>query len=311
MNMQAAFKRYYEEDKGMLYLITVASLIFSAQNFMVTGKVETVSEGYAFTEGPLYLPDGTLIFSDIPSDTIFKHDKSVFRRPSGESNGLTLDREGRLIACEHKNRRVSRTESNGTITVLAERYEGKRLNSPNDVIVRSDGTLFFTDPSYGLPGGLEDPQAELNFCGVYGISPQGVLRLLADDFIKPNGLALSPDEKILYIADTEGKQIRAFDAESDGTLSNGRIFCELPGPDGIKTDRQGFLWSTASDGVRVYDPQGTLVETIPFPQTPSNCAFGGDNSRILYVTARKGVYKIRTSHEGLHPLNAPKSTKEL
>ena len=294
----------------MLYLITVAALLFSAQDSMVTGNVETVSEGYTFTEGPLYLPDGTLIFSDIPADTIFKHDKSVFRRPSGESNGLTLDREGRLIACEHKNRRVSRTESDGTITVLADRYEGKRLNSPNDIIVRSDGTLFFTDPSYGLPGGLDGPQAELNFCGVYMISPKGILRLLADDFIKPNGLALSPDETILYIADTEGRHIRAFDAGIDGSLSNGRIFCELPGPDGIKTDREGFLWSTASDGVRVYAPRGTLVETIPFSQPPSNCAFGGDTGRILYVTARKGVYKIRTTHEGLHPLNALKKTKE-
>ncbi len=288
----------------MTILIMAAALSLIGQNSLVTGAIEAVSNEHVFTEGPLYLPEGTLIFSDIPADTIYRDDKSVYRHPSGESNGLTLDREGRLIACEHKNRRVTRTGKDGSITVLADRYLGKKLNSPNDVIVRSDGTVFFTDPPYGLPGGLDDPQAELNFSGVYRIAPEGTLYLLIDDFKKPNGLAFSPDEKILYIADTEGKHIRAFDVGVDGTLSRGRIFCELSGPDGIKTDREGFLWSSSSDGVRVYSPKGVLVETIPFPETPSNCAFGDKDARTLYVTARKGVYKIRTEHVGIHPLNA-------
>ncbi len=282
-------------------LFVIAALVFNASSSLVVGDYEIVTEGYLFTEGPLYLPDGMLIFSDIPADTIFKADKTIYRHPSGESNGLTLDLEGRLIACEHKNRRVTRTEKDGAVTVLADRYEGKRLNSPNDVIVRSDGVLFFTDPPYGLPGGLNDPQAELAFCGVYMISAKAEIRMLAKDFKKPNGLALSPNEKLLYIADTEGKHIRVFDLDAAGTLSNGRIFCELPGPDGMKMDTQGQLWATASDGIHVYNPQGVNIQTIPFPETPSNCAFGDPDSRTLYVTARKGVYKVRTVSPGIRP----------
>lgn len=292
----------------MTCLILIFTLTFGAQDSLVTGEVETVTEGYVFTEGPLYLPDGTLIFSDIPADTIFKADKTVYRHPSGQSNGLTLDNQGRVIVCEHKNRRVTRTEEDGSLTVLAERYEGKRLNSPNDIIVRSDGALLFTDPPYGLPGGLEGAEAELSFCGVYMIPAAGPLLLLTSDFKKPNGLALSPDETILYIADTEGKHIRSFNIDASGTLSNERIFCELPGPDGIKVDKKGLLWSTASDGVRVYGTDGALLKTISFPETPSNCTFGDIDARTLYVTARKGVYKVRIGHAGIRPMDACNQT---
>ncbi|MBI2423183.1 MAG: SMP-30/gluconolactonase/LRE family protein [Candidatus Hydrogenedentes bacterium] len=268
---------------------------------MVTGDVATLGAGYKFTEGPVWMKDGTLLFSDIPADTIFKGNGEVFRKPSGMSNGLTLDREGRLIAAEHQTRRVTRTEKDGTITVLAERFEGKRLNSPNDVIVRSDGVLFFTDPPYGLPGGPDGPNAELKWFGLFAILPDGALKMLKKDFLRPNGLTLSPDEKLLYVADTSKGHIRAFDLAKDGTLSGDRVFCELPGPDGIKCDVEGNVWATASDGVRVVSPQGELLETVVFPEGPANCGFGGQDGKTLYVTARSSVYTVTTAVAGIHP----------
>lgn len=279
----------------------IVAMIAGAGGPLVSGEVALVSEGFQFTEGPVWLPDGTLIFSDIPADRIYREDKTVFREPSGQSNGLTLDRAGRLIAAEHQNRRISRTEPDGTVTVVADRYEGKRFNSPNDVVVRSDGTIFFTDPPYGLDGGLGGPNADLDFSGVFAVSPKGEVRLLARDFIKPNGLAFSPDEKTLYIADTEGEHIRAFDVAADGTLSNGRVFCEIPHPDGMKVDAQGNVWSTAGDGVRAIGPAGILIETIKVPAVPSNCAFGDADYKTLFVTARQGVYKVRLTGTGIPP----------
>lgn len=284
----------------MMYVVLIGAVSLGAPQKLTEGDVELVADGFQFTEGPLWMPKGVLLFSDIPADTIYRADKSIFRKPSGESNGLTLDGQGRLIACEHKNRRVTRTEADGSITVLADRYDGKRFNSPNDVVVRSDGAIFFTDPPYGLPGGLDGPNAELDFSGVYMIAPDGAIKCLIDDFDKPNGLAFSPDENILYIADTDGRHIRAFDVAEDGTLSNDRVFCELPVPDGMKVDVNGNVWATAFDGVRVHDPSGALMQTITFPAPPANCAFGDDDARTLYVTARAGVYKIRTNVEGIH-----------
>lgn len=286
----------------MMYLLCISSIMLHAEQPLTTGEVELVADGFMFTEGPVWIDASEkLLFSDIPANTIFEADKTVFRKPSGQSNGLTLDHEGRLISCEHKNRRVTRTEKDGDITVLADKYEGKSLNSPNDIVLRSDGVIFFTDPPYGLPGGLDGPNAELTFSGVYRIDADGTITLLKDDFIKPNGLALSPDEKTLYIADTEGKHIRAFDVTAKGKLENDRIFCELGGPDGIKVDTKGNVWSTASDGVRVYNPEGKLLQTVFCPQSPANCAFGDADSRTLYITARTGVYKVRTTVAGIRP----------
>lgn len=283
-----------------LFFMTVVAL--TASQTLTIGDVELVADGFLFTEGPVWVnASGTLLFSDIPADTIYAMDKTLFRKPSGQSNGLTLDHEGRLIACEHKNRRVSRTEKNGNITVLAEKYQGKRLNSPNDLTLRSDGIIFFTDPPYGLPKGLQSPEAELTFSGVYRIGTDGSITLLIDDFIKPNGIALSPDEKILYIADTEGKHLRAFDVDTTGDISNSRIFCELDSPDGIKVDVEGNIWSTASDGMHVYNPKGELIQMIVCPQQPANCAFGDKDGHTLYVTARTSLYKIRTTVEGILP----------
>ncbi|MCW3978330.1 MAG: SMP-30/gluconolactonase/LRE family protein, partial [Candidatus Bathyarchaeota archaeon] len=191
--------------------------------------VEKVAGGFEFTEGPVWVPDGYLLFSDIPASTIYRWtpgsvSAEVFRAPSGRSNGLTLDREGRLLACEH-DRRLSRTEGDGSVVTLAERYEGKLLNSPNDVVVRSDGSIYFTDPPYGLP--RQEEGRELDFNGVYRLAPDGALTLLDDSFDRPNGLAFSPDERVLYVNDSRRGHIRAFDVRADGTLSNGRVFAEL------------------------------------------------------------------------------------
>lgn len=285
----------------MYAFLLIAVTLLGAEPPLTTGEIETVGKGFMFTEGPVCLPDGKILFSDIPADTIFDTERNVFRNPSGQSNGLTLDNENRLIAAEHANRRVSRTEADGSITVLAETFEGKKLNSPNDVVVRKDGILFFTDPPYGLRGGLEGDLAELDFAGVYAILEPGNVKLLARDFKKPNGLALSPDEKILYVADTEGKHIRAFDLAEDASVSNDRVLCDLPGPDGIKVDTEGNIWATAGDGVRVIRPDGTLVETIEFPGAPANCGFCGPDGKTLFVTARTGIYKVGISIPGILP----------
>ncbi|GMV92906.1 MAG: gluconolactonase [Candidatus Hydrogenedentota bacterium] len=285
----------------MMSISSIASILIlaavAAPEDYVTGPVETVAEGFQFTEGPVWLTSGELVYSDIPADTIFRTDKSVFRKPSGKSNGLTLDQEGRLIACEHWNHRVSRTEDDGTIVTLADTYEGKKLNSPNDAVVRSDGTIYFTDPPYGLEG----REQELPHQGLYSIAPDGTLTLLVDDFIKPNGIGLSPDEKTLYVADTEGLEIRAFDVAEDGSLSNGRVFCDLPYPDGMAIDTKGNVWCTAEDGVRVFTPAGELVHTVVAPQAPANCTFGGNDGKTLYITARTGLYKVGVVTSGILP----------
>ncbi|MBN2308894.1 MAG: SMP-30/gluconolactonase/LRE family protein, partial [Candidatus Hydrogenedentes bacterium] len=266
----------------MLYLVVLSAAVAADPPALTAGPVEPVAEDLKFTEGPLWLPAGELVFSDIPADTIYRGDGTVFRTPSGKSNGLTLDRQGRLIACEHWNRRVSRTAKDGAVTVLADRYQGKLLNSPNDVVVRSDSSIYFTDPPYGL----EKRPAELEFSGVYLLPPDGELRLVFDGFDRPNGLAFSPDEKTLYIGDSGASIIHAFDVAADGTLSNGHLFCECPGPDGMKVDQRGRLWTSASDGIRIYGPDGAHLETVAFPLQPTNCAFGGPDSKTLFVTAR-------------------------
>ena len=284
------------------WMVTAAMLIGAAQaeTALTAGPPEQAATGFKFTEGPLWLGAEGLIFSDIPADTIFRLDKSVFRTPSGASNGLTLDREGRLIVCETKTRRVTRTEKDGTLTVIADKFEGRRLNSPNDVVVRSDGTIFFTDPPYGLPGGLKDPAAELDFTGVYAVTPGGALRALGRDFTTPTGLAFSPDEKTLYVSDTERKHIRAFDVAPDGSLSNSREFYTLPVPDGLKVDRAGRVWCSAQDGVHVIGTDGKRLELVAVPNA-SNVAFGDADARMLYVTAVQSLFKVRVKEPGTLP----------
>jgi sugar lactone lactonase YvrE len=271
-------------------------------------SVEKVAGDFMFTEGPVWvLEGGYLLFSDIPANSIYRWsppstEAEVWRTPSGNSNGLTLDAEGRLVACEHGNRRVSRTEADGTVTTLVDRYEGKRLNSPNDVVVRSDGSIYFTDPPYGLP--KQEEGRELPFNGVYRISPDGTLTLLDDTFVRPNGLAFSPDEGILYVDDTSEMHIRAFDVEPDGTLSNGRVFADLrkPGlqgaPDGMKVDVQGNVYCTGPGGIWVHTPEGAHLGVIETPEVPANLAWGDEDMKALYVTARTGLYRVRTQIGG-------------
>jgi gluconolactonase len=264
---------------------------------LVVGSVETVGTEYKFVEGPLWISGKGLIFSDIPANSIYNADKTPFRSPSGESNGLTLDRQGRLIVCEGANRRVSRTEADGAVSVVADKYLGRKLNSPNDVVVRSDGAVFFTDPTYGLNA----KDAELPFSGVYAVTPDGKVTLLSVYFKFPNGLTFSPDEKTLYVGESEAGFIEAFDVAPDCSLSNARTFATGIGADGMKTDSQGRLWTSAKDGIRVYAPSGQLLKTIAFPEQPSNCAFGDDDAMTLYVTARTSVYKIRCAAPGILP----------
>lgn len=278
--------------------------------FQAGAYVERVASGFRFTEGPLWMAEEKcLLFSDIPADRILKLSSDgrigVFRHPSGNSNGLTRDRKGRLVACEQGNRRVGRAEADGTTTVLADRYRSGRLNSPNDVVVRSDGGIYFTDPPYGVPP--ED--RDLPIQGVYFIPPGGDEAILvADDFELPNGLAFSPDEKRLYIDDSSALRhhIRVFDVEADGTLRNGRIFQDMrsrkPGdPDGMKVDEAGNVYCAGAGGVWVFGPDGCRLGIIETPETPSNCAWGDEDRRSLYITARTSVYRARMQVPGIGP----------
>ena len=271
--------------------------------------LEQVATGFGFTEGPIWCGD-YLLFSDIPRNRIVRWrmcsegpEVTTFRSPSGNSNGLTLDRSGRLIACEHSTRRVTRTEVDGSVSVLAERYEGQRLNSPNDVVVRSDGSVYFTDPSFGL--GNPPKWKELPSNGVYRVAPDGGLVLLVDDFVMPNGLAFSPDESVLYVNDTAQRHIRAFDVSpADGSISNGRVLIEMQGaeagaPDGMKVDQQGNVYCTGPGGVWIMEPAGKCLGRIIMPEQPANFAWGDPDWRTLYLTARSSIYRLRLAVPGI------------
>lgn len=280
--------------------------------------LEKVAEGFQFTEGPLWDPrEGCLLFSDIIGNRIHRWSPrdgvSVLREPSGMSNGLTFNLEGRLCACEHGNRRVSQTEADGSVTTLADRYEGKRLNSPNDLVFRSDGMLYFTDPPYGLtpPYGLEGQQAELDFHGFFRLDLDGMLALLSANFDRPNGLAFSPDEKTLYVADTPRYHVRAFDVAPDGSVSGSRVFAELRGegggrPDGMKVDALGNVWCTGPGGVWVLSPEGELLGRIHVPERQTaNVAWGQSGQSQhepwswLYMTSHVAIYRLWTLVSGV------------
>lgn len=275
------------------------------QLFPKNSKLEKVATGFQFTEGPVWSDrKQCLLFSDIPANRIYKLDGenrvTVFKEPSDNSNGLTRDLQGRLLACEHGTRRVTRIETDGTLTVLVRAFQGKKLNSPNDVVVKRNGYIYFTDPPYGI----QAEQQEQPIQGVYRLSPDGEeIVLLVDDFIKPNGLAFSPDETKLYIDDSEAKHIRVFDVLEDGTLGNGSIFCDMITdkeglPDGMKIDRQGNIFCTGGGGVWVFSSAGEPLGMIATPETPANCAWGENDRRTLYITAQTSIYKIRVAIAG-------------
>jgi gluconolactonase len=302
-----------------------------------TTPIEKIASGHEITEGPLYVPQGYLLFSDIPKNTIFKRtpggSESVFRKPSGYdgtdappglvigSNGLTLDKDGRLIICEHGNRRVTRLQKDGSLTVLADKYEGKRLNSPNDVIVKSDGAIYFTDPPYGFAKQDNDPKKELKVNGLYRISGSK-LELLISELSRPNGLAFSPDEKILYVANSDParKIWMRYPVNPDGTLGTGAVFQDVTSdnrdglPDGMKVDKRGNLYCSSPGGIRIFSREGKHLGTITLPEVPHNCAWGkfatdgtsaafapNEEADTLYITARPNVYRLRTKATGIRP----------
>jgi gluconolactonase len=276
-----------------------------AQVVATNATVTKLAGGMRFIEGPVWLArdGGVLVFSDIPANELKQWTVAdglkTFRTPSGNANGNTRDRQGRLITCEHSNRRVTRTETNGTVTVLAERFEGKRLNSPNDAVVAADGVIWFTDPDYGLGRNLRDYEG----CWVFRLDPaSNDLRAVAKDFDKPNGIALSPDGKRLYIGDSgKPSHIRTFDVHPNGSLANDRVFARItPGvPDGIRCDADGRVWSSAGDGVQVYAPDGRLLGRILVPEPPANLCFGSADGRTLFITARTSLYSVPVRVRGL------------
>jgi len=262
-------------------------------------KVEKLAAGMTFIEGPVWVSaqEGYLVFSDVRADELkrwtAKDGLTTFRKPSFNANGNTLDLQDRLVTCEHTGRRVSMLETDGALKTLVDQFEGKKFNSPNDVVVKSDGTVWFTDPPYGLPKGTPKEQ-EGNY--VFRFDPKAkTTTIVVKDFDMPNGLCFSPDEKKLYVADS-GKphHIRVFDVQKDGTLTGGVVFCQIDkgGPDGIRRDAKGRIFSSAGDGVHIFDVEGTLIGKILVPETPANLCFGGPDGQTLFITARTSLYSI-------------------
>ncbi|MDQ0467233.1 SMP-30/gluconolactonase/LRE family protein [Labrys wisconsinensis] len=293
---------------------------------LVFGNVhlERLHTGTRWAEGPAYFPAGKyLIWSDIPNNRLMRYDEtdgsvSVFLEGSNNQNGHTVDREGRLVACEHRGRCVSRIEPDGSRTVLVSKFGAKRLNSPNDVVVKSDGSLWFTDPTYGIDSEYEGDAAEseIGASYVYRFDPRGKkLTVVADDFVKPNGLAFSPDEKKLYIVDTGAthvengpRHIRVFDVGADGvTLTGGKVFATCPVGlyDGLRVDIHGNIWTSAGDGVYCYAPDGTLLGKINVPEVVANVAFGGPKRNRLYICGTTSLYAVYLNTQGAL---RPKST---
>jgi gluconolactonase len=282
---------------------------------MANCKVEKLYTGTLWAEGPCYFGDGNyLVWSDIPNDRIMRWidglGTHVFRLPAQYTNGHTRDRQGRLVSCEHGGRRVSRTELDGTVTTLADRYQGKRLNSPNDVVVKSDGSVWFTDPTYGIDADYEGHKAasEIGASYVYRLDPaSGDLQVVADDFGKPNGLAFSPDERTLYVSDTgvthnpdHPVHIRAFDVDG-AKLRNSREFAvsEHGLFDGFRIDIEGNLWTSAGEGINCYTAEGELLGRIKIPELVSNCTFGGPKRNRLFITATSSLYAVFLNARGI------------
>lgn len=302
------------------------NLLTTKEEFPGEGTVTRLSLGHKWTEGPVWnRKENYLLFSDIPNNAIYKWQAnkgaSLFLQPAGYSgkepftgkepgtNGLTYDAQGRLVMCQHGDRRVARLEADGkTITGLVDKYEGKRLNSPNDLTYHSNGDLYFTDPPYGLPKNWEDPGRELDFCGVYRLDKKGKLTLLTKEITRPNGIALSPDEKKLYVASSDPDKAiwMVYDVIADGTLANGKVFFDAtawakekrPGlPDGMKVDKDGNVFATGPGGVLVFAPDGTHLGSFETGVPTANVAFGDDGS-TLYVTANTAVIRIKLNTKG-------------
>ncbi len=287
--------------------------------FVGHARVERLWTGARWSEGPVWFAAGQyLLWSDIPNNRILRYDDtdgsvSTFRQPSNNSNGHTVDREGRLVSCEHLTRRVTRTGHDGRVTVIADAHEGRRLNSPNDVVVHSDGSIWFTDPSYGILMDYEGARApsEIGACHVYRVDPSGGISVVADDYVKPNGLAFSPDESQLFIADTgithdpDGpRHIRRHKVGADGTLSGGEVFatCTEGLFDGFRLDTEGRIWTSAADGVHCLDPQGNLIGKVRIPELVANVCFGGPKLNRLFIAGTTSLYSVFLNVNGVSPV---------
>jgi gluconolactonase len=281
------------------FLLAFSLLSTAAAQDFSDLRVENLTVGYQFTEGPVWSHDNYLVFSDIPANKVFKWVPGakpvVMRADSNNTNGNTYDQKGRLYSCEAKLRRVVRIDHAGRITVIADKYLGKKLNEPNDVVVRHDGNVYFTDPAFGTA----DERRELDFYGVFRIDPKGELEVLAKPKGRPNGIALSPDGKLLYVTNSDEKNIRTYDLDRAGAASNERVLVEnIRGvPDGMRVDEKGNLY-VAAGALEIYSPEGKSLASIPLAQPPSNCAFGDADFQTLYVTARSVVYRIRLNVKG-------------
>ena len=288
-----------------------------ARLFNGSARVDKLFTGCRWAEGPAYFAAGRyLVWSDIPNDRMMRYDEtdgsvSVFRHPAGYSNGNTTDREGRLVTCEHGGRRVSRTEHDGTVITIADKWKGKRFNSPNDVVVQSDGTIWFTDPAYGIETDYEGHKAEseIGSCYVYRVDARtGTVDAVITDMVRPNGLAFSPDEKKLYVVDTgrtHGPQhpahMRAFNVGAKGKLTGGKVFADCTAGlfDGFRVDTEGRIWTSAADGIHCYHPDGTLIGKVKVPEVTANCVFGGPKRNVLYICGTTSLYSVRLMVNGL------------
>jgi gluconolactonase len=284
--------------------------------FNGSAHVERLFTGCRWAEGPAWFAAGRyVVWSDIPNDRMLRYDEcdgsvSVFRQPCGNTNGNTVDRQGRLVSCEHSGRRVSRTEHDGSVTTLADRWQGKRLNSPNDVVVHSDGSIWFTDPSYGIDTDYEGDKAEseIGACNVYRIDPaSGAVEAVITDMVRPNGLAFSLDEKQLYVVDTgrthgadNPAHMRVFDVDANGKVSGGRVFADCTAGlfDGFRLDDAGRIWTSAADGIHCYDADGTLIGKVLVPEVTANCVFGGAKRNVLYICGTTSLYAVRLMVNG-------------
>jgi len=285
--------------------------------------IERVAGGFKWPEGPVWVHSGFLLFSEIPSAVIDKWTPdgkvTTYRGPAEftmkdaatagvpGTNGLTLDKQGRLTICDQGNRRVTRLEKDGHFTVLADRYQGKRFNSPNDLVYKSDGSLYFTDPPYGLEKEDKDPKKELPFNGVFRIA-SGKVTLLIKDLTNPNGIAFSPDEHYLYVDNSEPQRLyMRYEVKPDGTLGPGKVFYDLastPGknlPDGMKVDQKGNVYATGPGGIWIFSPEGKHLGTVKLPEIASNCAWGDPDGKTLYITASTGLYRIHLKIPGIRP----------
>ena len=295
------FKSNYLIYKVSILLVTLYQII-SAQSSVTTDmQLEIVDNGFQFVEGPLW-KDGALLFSDINANTIYRwkadSGSAVYYSPSGNSNGLALDLNGKLLLAQQGKRQLVRLEANGSETVLASTYDGKKLNSPNDIAVKSDGSIFFTDPPYGI----NSNQEELHFYGIYRISPSGILYLLDKTLNRPNGITFSPDETKLYVSDSETRRIYIWDVVSDTSIANKRqfAFINVSGyADGMKVDADGLLFVAGPLGIWVYNTSGTVLDTILVPGQTTNCNWGDADRKTLYITSGTAVYRIRPVYTSL------------